>query len=481
MRQRGPGHRPARAGRRRHAAATAGTGRGRGHGAATAGTGRQPRTPVTLPLSLSHHEAVQHPTDTLAPRGRLTWALFVVGASGSYLLNGMGAILASLQDELGMSRVEVGVYPTMFAAGLLVVGLLGDRLITRVDRPLAFRIAVGGAIVGAWLIVVPDRGAALVGSAVMGAAAALMITLTPVIIAALHPRRVTGIFGEFQAANSAASVVAPFSVGLALGLGVGWRPAYLLPTVLLLVMVPLLAGIPRVRPCTHRALPGFVRELPRARGAELAVSAGSVVGRGRSTARWLDVLLSVSAEFCMVFWAASAFAEWHGASTDVAAALTAMFLLGMATVRASATPLTRAVPEAWRLVAGGGVVALVGFALFWAAPALWLAAIGAVVVGLGMGLHYPVLLPLFVSGYPDAPDRAAARGTLASGLAIGLAPLVLAALSDRFGLHDAYLIVPGLLAVVAVRAVRRREVGPYPDGGLRGAPAARPAGAGRPP
>jgi MFS family permease len=164
----------------------------------------------------------------------------------------------------------------------------------------------------------------------------------------------------------------------------------------------------------------------------------------------------------MVFWAASAFKEWHGASDEMAAALTAMFLLGMAAARACSSPLTRAVPDAWRLVTGGCVVALVGFAAFWAGPTLWLAAVGAIIAGAGMGLHYPVLLPLFVSGYPESPDRAAARGTVASGLAIGGAPLVLAALSDRMGLHDAYLIVPLLLALLLVRVGLRRETGPRP-------------------
>ena len=95
-------------------------------------------------------------------------------------------------------------------------------------------------------------------------------------------------------------------------------------------------------------------------------------------------------------------------------------------------------------------------------------------MGLGLGLQYPVLLPLFVSGYPDAPDRAAARGALASGLAIGGAPLVLAFLSDRLGLHVAYLIVPLLVAVLAVRVGMRREIGP-PSGEPTAAEALAPA------
>ena len=52
------------------------------------------------------------------------------------------------------------------------------------------------------------------------------------------------------------------------------------------------------------------------------------------------------------------------------------------------------------------------------------------------------------------PDAAAARAALASGLAIGIAPFVLAQLSDAIGLRAAFLIVPVLLLVLAVRAGR---------------------------
>jgi MFS family permease len=384
----------------------------------------------------------------MAPRGRLTWVLYLVGGAGAYLLNGMGAILASIQDERDVSRAEVGLYPTLFALGLIVTGSLGDRVIARLDRPAALRLSMGGIIAGAWLLAIPEPTVSHLGVALMGASGGLMITLTPVIIAALHPGRTVGIFGELQAANSVAAVIAPLVIGIAIGVGLGWRPAYLLPTLLMAVLVPLLAGIPRTRRARHDPTP--------------APMSGDPVGRARSIARWLDILIAVGAEFCMVFWAASAFRDWHAASDDLAAALTAMFLVGMAAVRAVAQPLTRAVPAAWRLVTGGCTVALLGFALFWVGPSIWIAATGAIVVGLGIGLLYPVLLPLFVSGYPDVPDRAAARGTLASGLAIGGAPLVLAWVSDRLGLHDAYLIVPLLLVLLAVRVGLRREAGPRP-------------------
>ena len=101
--------------------------------------------------------------------------MFLVGAAGSYLLNGMGAILASIQDERGTSRAEVGLYPTLFALGLMVMGFLADRLIARIDRPAALRLSIAGIIAGAWLMAIPDRTVSYLGAVVMGASGGLTI------------------------------------------------------------------------------------------------------------------------------------------------------------------------------------------------------------------------------------------------------------------------------------------------------------------
>jgi MFS family permease len=82
-----------------------------------------------------------------------------------------------------------------------------------------------------------------------------------------------------------------------------------------------------------------------------------------------------------------------------------------------------------------------------------LAATGLLVAGLGVALLYPTTVSRVVAVWPHAPDRAAAWAALASGLAIGVAPFVLARLSDVANLRIAYLIVPALLAVLVARVV----------------------------
>ncbi len=107
------------------------------------------------------------------------------------------------------------------------------------------------------------------------------------------------------------------------------------------------------------------------------------------------------------------------------------------------------------LLTGCGVAAA-GFAVFWAAATLPLAGAGLLLAGLGVALLYPTTVSRVVAAWPQAPDRAAARAALASGLAIGGAPYLLARLADGVGLRQAYLVVPVLLLALAARAVTDR-------------------------
>jgi hypothetical protein len=62
-----------------------------------------------------------------------------------------------------------------------------------------------------------------------------------------------------------------------------------------------------------------------------------------------------------------------------------------------------------------------------------------------------------IATWPQAPDRAAARAALGSGVAIGGAPFVLGRLSDAIGLRGAYLIVPLILGLLALRGMNKEE------------------------
>jgi fucose permease len=353
----------------------------------------------------------------------------------AFLLNGLGAVLAPLQTELGVKRGDVAFYPSLFALGLVVVGLSGGSLVARIGRRPTLRLSIGGMVLGGLLFAVPGRIPTLLGALLLGLAAALLIQLMPAFMAVIHERSAAAALGEANGVASAASVVAPLAVGAALAAGGGWRIGYL--------AAPLLALAVAFLPTWRLEIPA-TRIVPQGLVSDLAAP---LLGR------WFDLLIAVSVEFCMIFWAASAMGDWHHATAGQAPALASLFLAGMATGRFLASPITRLLPDTRVVMLTSIGVAGAGFLLFWSAPVLVAAAVGLAVTGLGVALLYPTFVSLVVATWPHAPDRAAARAALASGLAIGVTPFLLGRLSDAIGLRAAYLIVPALLLVLAVRTV----------------------------
>ena len=64
----------------------------------------------------------------------------------AFLLNGLGAVLAPLQRDLHVTRSDVAFYPSLFAAGLVVVGLTGGELVGRIGRTSGSQLAFGATL-----------------------------------------------------------------------------------------------------------------------------------------------------------------------------------------------------------------------------------------------------------------------------------------------------------------------------------------------
>jgi fucose permease len=372
-------------------------------------------------------------------RSRATLTLYASLACLGYLLNGLGVVLPQLRDELGLSRAEVATYPSAFALGLLGVGVVGERVARALGRrALPAALAAGGA--GALLLASGvDRLLSAAGALLLGVGGAGLVQLVPAGLRAEHGQLAAVAIGEANATASATSVLAPLLVAASLRAGTGWRAGYL--------VLPL-AGV---------AL--LLASLRRPRG-----SAAADAGAGRRPdpsppaaflGHWLDVLLVVSVEFCLVFWAADYLHSQRGFASDAAASGAALFLLGMAAGRAAALPLTRLLPVPARLLAAAAALAVAGFALLWAVDQALVSAAGLLLAGLGVAMLYPVALAEALAAWPADPDRAAARCALASGLAIGGAPLLLGALADAAGLRTAFLLTPLLLLAVLARSAGR--------------------------
>jgi sugar-phosphatase len=171
----------------------------------------------------------------------------------------------------------------------------------------------------------------------------------------------------------------------------------------------------------------------------------------------------VSVEFSLVFWGAEFLEAVGGLSRAGAATAMSVFVGAMFAGRAIGSRLARGRDTSallrWMLA-----VSAAGFLLYWIAPALELRLAGLFVTGIGVANLYPLGLALALAVAVDASDAASTRAFIASGIAILVGPLALAAIGEAVGVGPGHGVVLGFLLGAAVASAaggaRRRAVGP---------------------
>jgi fucose permease len=175
------------------------------------------------------------------------------------------------------------------------------------------------------------------------------------------------------------------------------------------------------------------------------------------------VVLGVSVEFSLVFWASTLVERQVGISLADATLVAAGFYAGMATSRIALSLHVVSQRDPITLMRLGLAIALVGTVLAWATGSLLPAAVGIYLGGVGTGFQYPLGVSVALSLVPGLQDRGSARLILASGVAILVAPFVLGVAADAAGVSTAWLLIPALCAAalalsVAVGRARRATV-----------------------
>ncbi|MDQ6743279.1 MAG: MFS transporter [Candidatus Dormibacteraeota bacterium] len=365
-------------------------------------------------------------------RGLTTWLSFLLLSLFNFLLTSLGASSERLRSELGLSRTQVGLHATVFAVGVIAAGLTANRMSRRFGRRAVVAAGAGGMAAGALLLAAGRTPAMTLGGAfAMGAAGSLMQVLLLALLADLHGRRSGAILAEANALSSLFAALAPSVIGVAVALGVGWRGALALGAAALIVTAA-----------------AFWRATPETVGRPLVAVAAEAPEERRLPSRywrwWAAVVLAVCVEFSFVFWTADELRAAAAAAPALAAGAVAVFELALAAGRLLGARILSRLGNL-PVLRLGMIIAAAGFAVFWSARSVWPALAGLALAGLGVSMLYPVSLARAIAAAGGRSDLGSARATLASGLAIGLAPFAFGVLADAGGVHAAYLVVPVLL------------------------------------
>ncbi|GHO83559.1 MFS transporter [Dictyobacter formicarum] len=371
-------------------------------------------------------------------RDRFTLLAYALLASFAYLQVSPGPLVPFLHTEMHLNYTIDSLHMSGMALGMIVAGLLADRVAGRWGRRLTFWGGAFGLLAGALLVLFSHHPVVSIFSMfVIGLLGTfLMITIQASLSDHHGEHRATAITEANMVASLGAGL-APICLGGMVLIGAGWRTMLFVPMVIVLLLALFFFKIP----------------VPEARSFVRRQEArGRVKVPGAFWLYWLAMVMGVAAEWSVSFWGSGYLINVAGIERTSAATLMSLFFLAAVIGRFIGSRLTQRIAVE-KLLLPMLIVAMLGFILFWLGPSIPLHVIGLFVAGLGICNLFPFTFSASANRIPQYADLASARAAFGGGLAMFCSPLVLGRLADIMGLWRAYSIILALFVLVGVFVV----------------------------
>lgn len=348
-----------------------------------------------------------------------------------------GLVTPALRDELHYSYRLAGLHLSAFAALGVAAGVLAPRLDTRVGRRRLLVVGLVGMAVGAGALASGRTAAVtLAAAAVAGALGTLVLVTVQAALSDHHGEQRAVAFAESNVVASVGTTGVPLVIGVAAAALGSWRWGVVaLAAVGVAVALATATGpsVPTRADADHDAPTGSLP--PAARTGVALVFTGVVL------------------EWCVSYWGATYLTEIVGLQRAQAVAAMAVFYGAMLAGRVASGVLVRRLPVA-RLLGLSLGLAGAGLLLQAASTATLPAALGLVLLGVGIASLFPLSLALAVGAAPGRATTVSGRCVVAGSSAVLLGPLVVGQLADAVGLRPALAGLP-LVVVVAALLLRR--------------------------
>ncbi|MGH3498255.1 MAG: MFS transporter [Nocardioidaceae bacterium] len=377
-------------------------------------------------------------------RDGFTWAAFGALLAFGFLNSVLGPALPYLRAVEHVTYLVGALHQVAFAAGGGLAGLLATRASRDKGRAVTIRLGLFAAAIAGLGLGYGNRSGITVPSALLmslfGTAALIRLWAA---LADGHGRRRTVAMAEGEVSVSLGGIIAPLLVAGLAATALGWRSAFVVGGIV--VVVAVLAS-------------GTVR-IPRARPGRRSGPGSSVTpARRRVPEPTLVVVFSIVAlEFSLSFWLASYLNDSVGLSRDLAVAMVSGLYAANLVGRLVASRLARRTPTESLLLASIGL-GLLGTPVLLTATSAVPAAVGLAVVGAGIGATFPLTSSLHVAGSTRAADFAMGQVLFTAAIGQVVGPLLVGAIAQTAGLRAGLLVLPALAvlaAIVLARSVRR--------------------------
>lgn len=368
-------------------------------------------------------------------RDRLTWLCYLLYGFWSLSWGLFAPIMPFLRDELRLSNSMASLHFSSLAFGLLIAGICGIRILSRVSRTKALWTGTGAVAVATVSLAFSIHPAiSIAAGVIIGFAGSIAGQALIGGLVDRFPKQRATTVAELVMVNSIFAAMAPLLVAVVINYGMPWRLSLALPVVILAAI------------CAGTRCGG---------GGRLAPAPVSALESTRlPAAYWLYfaiVFLTVAAEWSIAFWCPEYLERVLKFERADACTGLSVFLFAMLFGRMIGARLTTIAPTQILLVGATGL-AIVGFLLFWSSTQLVFVYAGLILLGLGESNCYPLALAAAIGAAAGKTTEATARMSISTGSAICLAPLLLGIAADHVGIAHAYGIVAVLLVIAALTA-----------------------------
>lgn len=344
-----------------------------------------------------------------------------------------GNVIPFLQTEFSLNYGTVALHSAAMAAGVIVIGLVGARIVGTIGRRRTLLVAACGLAGGGILLgISPGPWASIPSCLVIGLAGGISSSNVPAMMADIHGERRAQAITEQSIFAYTFAILGPIITGLCVAYGLGWRTAVFAGAAVGIVLVVAFRWVYIPQSVSAARPRGTYAHLPAA-----------------FWAYWALFAFAIGMEFSTLLWAPAFLERVIGFSAAAAATAAAGFFLGVLIGRLVVRAIVRRFnPRHILLVAYA--IGFAGFIAYWVIGTKAAAIAGIFMLGFGVAPQYPMIMSLGIGAARGAHDAGATRMVLAFGLSFLIAPVALGALADRVGLGLAHLTLPVLLGGAVV-------------------------------
>lgn len=375
-------------------------------------------------------------------RDRFTWLAYLLLAYFAYHQTMIGSVMPFLIEDLALDYTAGALHTTVFAVGVILAGLTGARAADQFGRRAVFWGGGTGMAVGVTVLALGQQIAVtLIGMFIMGFIGTYLLVMIQATLADHHEEQRATALTEANVIGSLGFILPPLFVGLFASTAIGWRGALFMGGIawLLAVLTAFRVPIPQVDSTAKKNVASEAQvDSPEARPP---------LSRAFWT-YWSVIVMLAMAQWGVVAWGAGFMIDAVGLEPPLASALMNAFFVPMVIGRIIGSRLTRKMDSfiLWPAALG---VAFAGFLIFWLAPVPLLNVVGLFITGLGIANLFPLGLSVATTIAAPHSDRASARVSLATGIAILTAPQILGAVADQTDIKSAYGLMVALMVLAA--------------------------------